>query len=91
MAITASFLEEQWLSIKKGDYIWRKSKGETSGILVLGMRSHFENICQLILEGRFAAEGLVDREILLAKLNGFRHGSTETLWPLVNLMAVNPG
>ena len=71
---------------KKGDYIWRKSKAEASGVLVLTMRTQFEHICQLALEGKFAQEGLIDKNILFDSLNSFRHGKTDQLWPLLNLL-----
>ena len=72
---------------KKGKYIWRKSKGETSGVMILNMRAHYDFMCKLLLEGKFAQQGLVNKQILLNSLNGFRHGKTDELWPLINLIA----
>lgn len=71
---------------KKGNYIWRKSKGETSGIVVLGMRAHFDAVCKLLLDGQFSKKGFIDREKLHEKLIAFKHGKTDSLWPLINLI-----
>lgn len=73
---------------KKGNFIWRKSKGETSGMLILTLRNSYEPIRKLLLEGRFAQKGLVDTQKLETSLNEFRHGKTENLWPVLNLMVV---
>jgi asparagine synthase (glutamine-hydrolysing) len=72
---------------KKGNYIWRKSKGETSGALIITLRKNYEYISNLLLEGRFVREGLVDKVSLNRSLNELRHGVTEkNLWPLLNLI-----
>jgi len=71
---------------KKGKFIWRKSKGETSGVLILALRERFGAICELVIEGHFAQQGLIDRDLLLQRLNEFRHGKIDQLWPLMNLM-----
>ncbi len=70
----------------QGDYIWRTSKGETSGILTLAVRQHFDRVCQLALEGRFAQEGLIDTQLFLELLQGMRHGKTDKLWFLMNML-----
>ena len=69
------------------DYIWRKTKGETSGIIMLGLSHNLKNICELVLEGRFVKEKLVDKELLYDQLQELRHGKGDTLWPLINLLA----
>lgn len=73
---------------KKGNFIWRKSKGETSGVLVLNMRDSYDAISNLVVDGRLAQRGLIDRTLLQQSLNEFRHGKTDNLWPVMNLMVV---
>lgn len=74
--------------LKKHDYIWRKSKGETSGILMLGFHKNFENLSQLLLHGRLAQEGLIDTELLHAHLQKIMHGKNDDLWTVINLISV---
>lgn len=73
---------------KKGNFIWRKSKGETSGMIILSIRDSYNDISQLVLDGRFAQQGLIDRCSLQQSLNEFRHGKTDNLWPMMNLLVV---
>ena len=69
-----------------GQFIWRKSKGETSGVLVLAIRQRFNEIRKLLLEGQFAKKGLLNTTVIEQQLSEFRHGKIEELWPLLNLL-----
>jgi asparagine synthase (glutamine-hydrolysing) len=69
----------------QGSYMWRKSKGETSGIIILGIRKNFSNVCELVMDGRFAERGLVDKTILMKNLTELKHGKVDGIWHILNL------
>jgi asparagine synthase (glutamine-hydrolysing) len=69
----------------RGKFIWRTSKGETSGILTAGARKHFDKLRPMLLEGYFVQKGFVNHEKLNHALLAFRSGKTDALWPLINL------
>ncbi|MBA3283728.1 MAG: hypothetical protein H0U27_01535, partial [Nitrosopumilus sp.] len=72
----------------KGKFMWRKSKGESSGMLILGLRKNFEQVRALLLEGSFAQLGYVDTDLLDNSLRQIKHGNIEHLWPILNLYTV---
>ncbi len=72
----------------KGKFIWRKSKGESSGSIILGLRKNFEQVRTLLLEGSFAQLGYVDTDLLDNALRQVKHGNIQPLWPILNLYAV---
>ena len=71
----------------KNDYIWRKTKGETSGIVSLSFQHNIKTVKELALEGRFAQENLINKELLFAEIMKIQHGSCENAWPIANLLA----
>lgn len=73
---------------KKGNFIWRTSKGETSGIFILTIRKSYEKYRELLLDGQFVQKGLVDAHLLEAGLSDIRHGKCTNLWAIANLMSV---
>ena len=70
------------------EYIWRKTKGETSGVIMLGLTKNLTAITELILEGKFVKEKLVNKELLYDQIQEMRHGKGDALWPIINLLAV---
>lgn len=69
-----------------GNYIWRKSKGETSGVLILAMRSSYNDIRDLLLDGFFVKEKLLDSARLEMHVLEMLHGKVDNFWPLTNLI-----
>ena len=67
--------------------VWRRSKGRTAGIVQLGVKKNLDYILELCLEGRFANQGLLDRDVLSSRIKLFAHGQKEFLWPLLNLIS----
>lgn len=72
----------------KGKFIWRTSKGGTTGSLIAGARLHFEKLRPLLLEGQFVQRGYIEREKLNYALLELRGGKTDNVWPLLNLFFV---
>ena len=72
----------------KTDCVWRRDKGETSGILQLSIKANMERILSLCLEGGFARNNFVNKDLLQKHIKEVAYGSTDYLWPLLNLLSV---
>lgn len=69
------------------NHVWRRSKGETSGILQLGMRANFKHLRELCLEGHFARQKLIDKKALEEHLNRMVSGEVINLWALMHIIS----
>lgn len=69
------------------DHVWRRSKGETSGILQLGMRTNMKILRELCLEGHFARRGLINIKAIEEHLNRMASGEVVDLWPLMHIIS----
>ena len=70
------------------DAVWRRDKGETSGIIQLAIKKNMDRILSLCLEGVFSKNNFVNKELLHQHIINVAHGSTDYLWPLLNLLSV---
>lgn len=70
------------------DIVYRKSKGDTSGVLQIGLQQNIKRIYELCLEGYFAKKHLVDRKCLESHVNKVKHGKIESLHGIFNLIAI---
>jgi asparagine synthase (glutamine-hydrolysing) len=71
----------------KTNHVWRRSKGETSGILQLGMRANMKYLRELCLEGHFARHGLIHKKTLEAHLNRVASGEVIDIWSLMYIIS----
>jgi len=72
----------------EGQFIWRKSKGESSGALILGLRKNFQRVSSFLLDGHLVALGYIDPNKLNYSLAQVKHGNIQPLWPILNLYVV---
>ncbi len=70
----------------KTDLPFRKSKGETSGVLQIGLQQNIKRIKELLLEGYFARNHLVDRNKMQDFIHKVAHGMTEHMHPFAALL-----
>jgi len=70
------------------DAVWRRDKGETSGIIQLSIKKNIDRILSLCLEGEFAKNDFLNKDLLHQHIIKVAHGSTDNLWPLLNLLSV---
>lgn len=71
----------------KTDYIWRKDKGEHSSIIQKGMKENREYLLKLCLDGQFAREGLIKKDLLKTSIENEIAGSNEGQHALFYLIA----
>lgn len=69
----------------KTETVWRRDKGETSGILQLGLKKNLDRVLELCLEGQFVKQGLIDKEGLRQTICIISNGSVEHLWHFIRL------
>jgi asparagine synthase (glutamine-hydrolysing) len=70
------------------ELVFRKSKGETSGVLQLGVQKHGRAIYEICSNGYFAEKQLLNTRILEDALMRVQQGLMEELKPLLNLLCV---
>lgn len=68
--------------------IWRKDKGETTGIFQRGLQENQEQMMDLCLNGWAVSHGLVCPRSLEKGLLEMIHGRPDYLWPLNNLISL---
>lgn len=72
----------------KGRYLWRISKGDTSGAVVMGVRKNFAFLQSLLLEGQCVKKGFIDAAKLHRSLLEFKSGKVDFMWPIIKLFVV---
>lgn len=70
----------------KTELVFRKSKGETSGVLQLGFQKHDRAIYEICSNGYFAEKQFLDIKLLAEALMRVQRGMVEELRPLLNLL-----
>jgi asparagine synthase (glutamine-hydrolysing) len=68
--------------------VWRKGKGETSGVTQLGLIANFQHVSELCLEGLMAKNGYIDRSIILNHLRLIEGGHVQYVQPLIYLFCL---
>lgn len=78
----------QAISQKYGtNHVWRRNKGETTGIVQFGAKQNLNYLMDLCLEGTLSMNGFIDRALVESTLKNFSKGGAESLWPLMNLIS----
>jgi len=72
----------------KTDSVWRRDKGETSGIFQLSVKKNMQRILSLCLEGEFSKNNFINKDLVHQHIIKVAHGSTDYLWPLLNLLSI---
>ncbi len=68
--------------------LWRRNKGETSGIDLLGIRQHKKHIMELCLEGFLAKEGYIDVAKTHMAIQESSKGRNEYFMDILHIFAV---
>lgn len=57
--------------------------------MIKNLARDIPQIHDLILNGRLAKEGIINRQWVDQELQRVKHGHSENLWPLIHIIAVN--
>lgn len=68
--------------------VWRRDKGETTGILQLGIKKNIDYVMELCLEGEMVKQGFVNREGLRQTILLISSGDNNDLWPFIQLASI---
>jgi len=72
---------------RKNKFVWRRRKGDTTGVFIVSFRKNLSRIQELCLDGLMVKEGLVDRDKLERHINDVRHGAVQNMWPFMHFLA----
>lgn len=67
--------------------VWRRDKGQTTGVFQLGVKRNLEYILETCLEGYFVKNGLIDREGLYKTIRLIANGDIKHFWPFLHLIS----
>jgi asparagine synthase (glutamine-hydrolysing) len=71
----------------KTNAVWRKDKGETSGITQRGLKKNEKRILELCLEGKIVKQGLINKEKLYAGMFEVINGKIDNMWAIISLVS----
>ena len=69
----------------KTQTVWRRDKGEATGIFQLGIKKNLQDVLDLCLNGQFVQKGLIDKEGLHKTILQISSGSIDHMWPVTHL------
>jgi len=70
------------------DTVWRRDKGETTGILQLGVKKNIDYVMELCLEGELVKQGFIYKEGLRQTILLISNGDNNDLWPFIQLASI---
>lgn len=70
------------------DTVWRRDKGQTTGILQLGVKKNLDYVMELCLEGELVKQGFIDKEGLRQTILLISNGDNNYLWPFLHLASI---
>jgi asparagine synthase (glutamine-hydrolysing) len=71
----------------KTNHVWRRSKGETTGIAQLGLQKNLAYVQSLCLEGILSKEGFIKKDLLEQHLKSFSRGENVYFWSIMNIVS----
>jgi len=70
----------------QSDAVWRRDKGETSGVSQKGLKKNRERIFEICLDGELSRQGLIDRNKLQDGMNEVIAGKVDYEWAVTNVI-----
>lgn len=80
------FFRKAVSTLKNPTALWRTTKGETTGSMTKSFVHHADPVHDILLNGRLAKEGFINKEWLNEQMIKIRHGSIDNLWPIMRLL-----
>lgn len=82
------FFREMIAKKYKNAKIWRKEKGETTGVLQLGIKGNLKAIKELVSEGFLASNNIINLNHTIQALELISRGYSHNLTPIMNIISV---
>ncbi len=70
------------------DNVWRRDKGDTTGIFQLGVKKNIDYVMELCLEGEMVKQGLIDKEGLYQTILLISNGDNTDSWSFTWLASI---
>ena len=67
-------------------HIWRTDKGEFSNINMLGIKQNYDYVMDLVQNGYFVKNNVINKSLLEDSINDFISGDESLQWPLLRLV-----
>lgn len=67
--------------------VWRKDKGNTTGVFQNGLKQNLKEVLALCLEGHCVRQGIVKPDPLHKHIKIIAGGQNDCLWPLIHLIS----
>lgn len=71
----------------KTDLVWRKAKGEASGVIQMFFRENINFIKELCLEGQFSKQNFLHKKLLEKHIHLLEHGQMDRQWLILRLVS----
>lgn len=68
------------------DTVWRRDKGETSGVSQRGLKKNQERILEMCLDGKLSKAGLIDKEKFHIGMHEVISGQVDHEWAVTNII-----
>lgn len=72
----------------KSPVAWRRSKGDSTGVIQLGFDKNLDSIKEICFSGYLANNGYLNKKYIEGVFNRYAYGETHDLWPLLNLISL---
>lgn len=70
----------------KTNTVWRKDKGETSGVMQKAIKKNEDYVLDLCLKGKAAQMDIIDKTLAHKDIQRLMYGKAEHQWPITNLL-----
>ncbi|WP_032112539.1 asparagine synthase-related protein [Candidatus Paracaedibacter symbiosus] len=72
----------------KTETVWRRDKGQTTGLFQLGVKKNLERVLDICLEGYFVKQGYIDKKGLHQTIIRIGNGDVKNLWAFMHLASL---
>jgi len=68
--------------------VWRRDKGQTTGVFQIGIKQNLNYVLNICLEGELVKQGFIDKDELYKTILLISSGGMNDMWPFTNLASV---
>lgn len=72
----------------KTDTVWRRDKGQTTGLFQLGVKKNLDRVLSLCLEGHLVKQGYINQEGVHQAIIHMGNGDVRNLWSFMHLTSL---
>ena len=69
-------------------HVWRKSKGESTGVILKSIEDNMDFIMSVCCEGFFAKNKLINKDDVISHIKTLASGEAFNIWPFIRLFSI---